>query len=458
MTAEATGAAPPEAAGEASPIAVASEDAAPAPDPSVDAASPDQAQSKALQRRTLFTLMAAVVFGGAGTAGGFSAIAVLVEEISGSESLGGYVASGFAVGSASAAVPLAKLMERKGRRVGLRYGYLLAMTGALAILLSSVVNLWGLAAAGIVALGVGSASGLAARFAAIDLVRPERHARNIGMLIWATTLGAVAGPAIALGPVADLASLIGMESLTGTYLFIAVAFLGAALICERLRPDPLLTARRIAGLSQHQRKRPTLRQSLRRIVRVPEALMAVSAMSAGHFVMVAVMVMAPLHMREGQHELRIIGLAVSVHVIGMYAFSPLVGVISERFGSMGAIAAGGFISFIGAETTAYTPPENSLGMFVGLGLVGLGWSFCLIAGSSLLTSTVSVSDRIGVQGAADLLMNGSGALAGFAAGAIVGWQDFQFMSHYSGIITVVVGAIVTGNILLRRFGSRRNVL
>lgn len=415
---------------------------------------PTEVDAKALQRRTLLLLMAAVAFGGAGTAGGFSAIAVLVEEISNNESLGGYVASGFAVGSAAAAVPLAKLMDSKGRRIGLRSGYLLAMLGALFVLLSNVSGVWGLAAAGVVGIGVGSACGLAARFAAVDLVSPSRRARNIGMLIWATTFGAVAGPALALGPVADLASLLGIDGLSGTYLFVALAFCVAALVCERLRPDPLLVARRIDGITQES-KRPTLRRSLRLIVRTPDALLAASALAAAHVVMIAVMVMAPLHMREGQHGLRIIGLAVSVHVIGMYAFSPLVGVISERFGSKPAIAAGAFISFIGAETAARSPSASTLGIFVGLGLVGLGWSFCLIAGSSMLTSVVPAADRVAVQGAADLLMNGSGVLAGFTAGAIVGWQDFQFMSRCVGLVTATAGVVVTGDILLKRFGERK---
>ena len=414
---------------------------------------PTEADASALQRRTLRVLMASVALGGAGTAAGFGSISILVEEISGSDSLGEYVASGFAVGTAGAAIPLAKLMERKGRRIGLRSGYLAASAGGLLAVLGSVFNLWGLAAAGIIGVGVGNASGFAARFAAVDLVRPERHARNIGMLIWSTTLGAVAGPAIALGPAADLAVRLGLRDMVGTYLFIALAFIGAALICGRLKPDPLLTARRIVGFGAPKQKRPTLRYSLRQIRQTPGAITAVSAMSAGHFVMIAVMVTAPLHMLEGDQGLRLIGFVESVHVLGMFAFSPLVGMACERFGVRPTIVAGSLISFAGAEIAAYTPSASSLGMFIGLGLVGLGWSFCLISGSSLLTSVISANDKVGVQGAADLLMNGAGVLSGFAAGAIVGWQGFGFMSRYIGIATVAVGVIVLGGILLKKFGG-----
>ena len=262
---------------------------------------------------------------------------------------------------------------------------------------------------------------------------PTAGPESSALLVGATTLGAVVGPTIALGPAAALAGRLGLDDLAGPYLFSVVASGAAALVVERgLRPDPLLVARRLGGGSEAPGVQGTLRQSLGFILRLPGARLAAAAMMVGQAVMVAVMVMAPLHMTDGGQELRLIGLVISVHVLGMYALAPLVGWVTGIIGPTVMIVGGGVISFLGAEISAHTPPDVAWGMFVGMFGVGLGWNCCLVAGTSLFTAVVPMKDRVPVQGAADLLMNASGAVAGVAGGALVAWQDFQFLSHYSG--------------------------
>jgi len=123
-------------------------------------------------------------------------------------------------------------------------------------------------------------------------------------------------------------------------------------------------------------------------------------MAIGHAVMVGVMTMTPLHMENGEHELRIIGFVISLHVLGMYFFSPLVGWFVDRLGPRILIGVGGLISFSGTEFAARTESHDSAGVFVGLFLIGLGWSFGLISGSALLTSAFPPAERVGIQGAA----------------------------------------------------------
>ena len=403
-----------------------------------------------IQRRSLWVLMATVAVGGAGTGGAFSIVTVLAEEITGSETLSGIAAAGMTTGAALAAVPLAKLMARSGRRVGLRSGYLLALAGALLMLVATAVDAYALVVVGMVAVGTGSACGLAARFAVVDLATPADRARTIGLLVGATTAGAIAGPTLATGPATTVAAALGLEDLAGPFLFAAFAFAMATLILDRgLHPDPLLVARRLGGGAEATRGRGGLVRSVGLIAQLPPARLATAAMMVGQGVMVSTMVMTPLHMTDGDQSLRVIGFVISTHIVGMYALSPLVGWATGRIGPTPMIVAGGVISFLGAEISAHTPPEVAWGMFVGMFGVGLGWNCCLVAGTAMFTAAVPAEDRVPVQGAADLLMSAAGGIGGIAGGAIVAWQDFQFLSHYSGLF----GAVLAGVATLAYFGN-----
>ena len=408
-----------------------------------------------IQKRTLRVLMVVVAFGGAGAGGAFSLVAVLAEEITGSETLSGIAAAGLTTGAALTAVPLARLMARSGRRVGLRTGYAVALAGALLTLVGGWAGAFALVVVGMLCVGAGSACGLAARFAVVDLVEPSARARTIGLLVGATTAGAIAGPTLATGPATVVATTVGLDELAGPFLFASVAFAAAMLILHRgLHPDPLLVARRIGGAEDGAGGRHgSLARSLGLIVRLPPARLATLAMMVGQGIMVSTMVMAPLHMTDGDQGLRIIGFVISTHIVGMYALAPLVGWATGRIGPTPMIVIGGVISFLGAEVAAHTPPEVSWGMFFGMFSVGLGWNCCLVSGTALFAAAVPTRDRVPVQGAADLLMSASGGVGGIAGGAVVAWQDFQFLSHYSGLF----GAALAGVATLAYFGTTPGV-
>ncbi len=393
--------------------------------------------------------MATVAVGGAGAGGAFSLVAVLAEEITGSETLSGIAAAGMTTGAALVAVPLAKLMAHSGRRVGLATGYLAALSGSLLALVGGLTDVFALVVIGMLGVGAGTACGLAARFAVVDLAEPANRARTIGLLVWATTAGAIAGPTLATGAATAVATAVGLDELAGPFLFAAVAFALASLILDRgLRPDPLLVARRLGG-GETQPRRGNLARSLALIARLPPARLATAAMMVGQGVMVSTMVMTPLHMTDGDQGLRIIGLVISTHIVGMYALAPLVGWATGKIGATPMIVLGGLISFLGAEVAAHTPADVAWGMFAGMFAVGLGWNCCLVAGTALFTAAVPTGDRVPVQGAADLLMSATGGIGGIAGGAVVAWQDFQFLSHYSGLF----GAALAGVATLAYFGT-----
>lgn len=402
----------------------------------------------AVQRRTLKVLIGSVMGAGAAVAAAYSSVAVLAEEITDSSTLAGLAAAALSTGGAVATIPLARRMARHGRRVGLMTGWSVGATGAAIGFVAAVTDLYPVLVISALLIGTGNATNLAARYAAADLAEEAARARAIGFLVWGTLLGSALGPTLALGPAGSIAAAMGLPELSGPYMMAVIMFAAAMAITHRLlRPDPLHVA-------HHFDPQPV--PPKRRLVRVlgllaanPRARVAVIGMVVGHAVMVGVMTMTPLHMKDGEHELRVIGFVISLHVVGMYAFAPVVGWLVDRFGPNLMIASAGLVLFAGGELASHTDAADSTGVFVGLFLIGIGWSFGLIAGSSLLTGAFPPAERVEAQGAADLVMVAAGATAGLSSGAIVEWSSFHALSHWAGVAALGLVVIAIGPLVGR---------
>ncbi len=396
----------------------------------------DDTEVAAIQRRTKRVLMVSVGAAGMGMAGGFSGTSLAAQEITNSDSWATFASTMISVGGAIATVPLARHMAAHGRRPGLRIGWTIAFFGAVIAFFAVVLQFYPLLVLGVIGIGVGNGTNLAARYTAADLAPANHRARAIGILVWAASIGSVLGPTVALGPTGWVAEQFGLDELAGPYLMGMVVFAAAAVIVHiNLRPDPLVLARQLGG-DDGSAKGPGLVESFRKLFAHPVAALAVGAMAVGQGVMAAVMIVTPLHMNDGAHEKQIIGLVISLHIVGMYFFSPVVGWLVDRLPTNVMVAAAGITLFIGAEMASHTDPEDSLGVFIGLFLIGLGWSFAMISGSALLTSAFPVNERAAVQGAADFTMVASGALAGLASGVIIDLSSFHALSHWSAIISL----------------------
>ena len=417
--------------------------------------SPQTYNRAAVQRRTIAVSMVSVIPTTAAMGASFAGSALLAEEITGSETLATLAAGSMSIGSMAAAVPLARRMARLGRRRGLAAGWSLGAAGAMTAVLAAVLDLYPLVVLGIIGVGVGQSTNLAARYAVADLAPENRLARSIGFLVWASTFGAAAGPTIALGPVADFSQFIGLPELAGPYVLGSVMFLaGSAITHTWLRPDPL----EVLGTIGSDAPRPASPATvIRRIAALPAARLALLAMLVGQMVMVAVMTATPLHMNSGNQDLSVIGQVISLHIIGMYAFSPIVGWLVDRLGTHTVITLGGLILFVGAELAGHTDPEHSAGLFSGLTLIGLGWSFGLIAGSALLTNSFPVHQRVEVQGGADFVMITGGAVGGMSSGALVELLGFQSLSHYAGIAALMLVAAATAAWITARLARPRQL-
>ena len=396
-------------------------------------------EKQIIQQKVIKVLASVQVLAGIGSAGTVAAGSLLVASITDSETLAGLAQTSSVLGAAAMALPLSRLTQRGGRRLGLSVGYLVGAIGALFAIIGGTKEILIFMLLGAFLIGAASASGYQARFAATDLATDESRSRQLSFVVWGSTIGAVAGPNL-MGPSGNFAEVFGLPRLVGPYVVALITLgLGAIVIQLFLRPDPYITAIQIEDKGEIDNKLLPARQALRLISQNPRALIAVAAIAIGHVAMVSVMVMTPVHMAHVDVTLTIIGLVISVHVAGMYAFSPVVGWLSDKFGRIPIIRAGVLILLLSTFVSGTAAADDVIRMGTGLFLLGLGWSCTLIAGSTLLSESVTNELRPSSQGASDLLMNLMGAGGGALAGVIIGTLGYGWLCFFAAIPVAMLG-------------------
>jgi MFS family permease len=396
---------------------------------------------RTVQRRTVSTLIVTQVLVGVGVSAGAGVGALLAEDVGGSADLAGLGGTFQVLGGALIAIPMAHVMAARGRRQGLLLGYALGITGALTMIIAGAIRNFPLLLAGAALFGGSNAANSQARYAAADLAEEAHRGRDLSTVVWATTIGAVFGPNLA-GPGEPVADWLGIPPLTGPFVFSLLGLvLGAVVLFLRLRPDPLLLARaRAAAVATEplERQHGSVVRGCRTLLAHPGALLGLVTMALGHTVMVSVMVMTPLHMHHGGASLEVIGLVISIHVLGMFAFSPLTGLAVDRWGGRSCGLAGAVILVVAGVLAAQAPIGWSAGLAIGLFLLGLGWSFTLVSGSTLVVKSVPLSERAGAQGAADLVMGLAAGGGAALAGVVVGQLGYSVLGACSAVLAAIV--------------------
>jgi len=391
-----------------------------------------------VQRRVVRTLAAAQVLSGVGVAGTVAAGSLLVSSITDSETLAGLAQTSAVLGAAALALPLARLTSKGGRRLALSVGYFSGVLGSILAILGGAHRNIVLMLMGTFLVGAAAAAGYQARFAAIDLATNETRAKQLSFVVWGSTVGAVTGPNL-MEPAGNLAEMFDLPRLVGPYLISATTLaLAAVVITIFLRPDPYLLANK--ELATTKQKGAT-KKALTHIRQNPKALFAILSIAIGHVAMVSVMVMTPVHMAHVDVSLTIIGLVISVHVLGMYAFSPLVGSLSDRLGRVRVIQIGLIILLLSTIISGKAKADDAYTLGVGLFLLGLGWSCTLIAGSAFLSESVDQQFRASSQGASDLVMNLSGASGGAIAGVIIGTLSYGWLCFAAAVPALALGVM-----------------
>ena len=394
----------------------------------------------ALQRRVRTVLMLGQVMAGLGMGATLAVGAIMVGRLAGSDGFSGLAATSATLGAALAAVPLARLAQRKGRSVSLTTGALLASLGGVVTIVASILGTVVLLLPGLALVGVGTAVNLQSRFAATDLSDPTTRGRDLSLVAWATTAGAVSGPNL-ITPGEFLGGLLGLPELSGPFVLTTIAQASAALLYFfALRPDPLLLAQERAASAARAGKPGAADVTDNRIM----MRTAIVSIALSHATMVAVMAMTPVHLMHHGASLAIVGFTISLHIAGMYALAPIFGVMSDRLGRIPTILVGQGILVASLLFTGFGS-ENEMAVVLGLVLLGLGWSAATVAGSTLLTESTSIARRPRVQGISDLVMSGSGAMGGALAGvalAFLGYDGLSFVA-LALVATVAVRVLVS---------------
>lgn len=406
-----------------------------------------------VQRSTVRLLFVSQMIGGVGVAVGIAVGALLLDEITGGPSMSGLGTAASVIGGALLAIPITRITNRRGRRLGLTFSYVVGTLGSLAILGSVYWDSIPLAFLGMFAFGGGTAANLQARYAAVDLAESRRRGQQLSMVVWATTLGSVSGPSLA--PLADrYLTDLGAPTYAGPFLASAIGFAVAALtLWILLRPDPFLLARDLRDRDAEAPKSPAAGKPAAlgvshgwRIYRTnPAARVGVTAVALGHLVMVAVMTMTPVHIKHGVADpdqvITIVGIILSLHIAGMYALSPVAGWAADRFGPRRVIGSG-IALLLAACAVAGTAGQSHPQLAAGLVLLGLGWSGTMVGGSAMLTGAVPTEQRPAIQGLSDLTMGCAGALAGGLSGFIVDASGYPTLAAVAALVALPVTVLV----------------
>lgn len=446
-----------------------------------------------VQRRTVALLSLAQIFGGIGTGATVSIGSILAVELSGSVAWAGVVATVMTLGAALAALPLASLADRRGRRIGQVMGLSAALAGTVLIVLSVVSGVFVLLVLGAVGIGVGTAASLQARFAAVDLADAEHRGRALSAVVWAVTVGAVTGPNL-IQPGTLVGQALGLPPVAGPFVISAAGLLLAiVLLFAGLRPDPLLFARELAARElatlefagqpmdgdRHGTSPTTvspqnliapnaaggsLVRGLRAIRESRGSWLALAAIVGAHGVMVGVMSVTPLHLQElvagpghaghaaSGDVLVIIGFTISLHIAGMFALSPVMGWLTDKVGRTETIMIG-FAMLVAAVAVAGFGQTSTVAVAVGLVLLGMGWSAATISGSTLLAESVSQESRVVVQGVSDMLMGAAGAVGGATSGLVLSWAGYLGLNLAGGLVGAAVLTAAFVVVVARRRNS-----
>src|SRR6478735_7228367 len=359
-----------------------------------------------LRRRTLGLLATGQILGGLGTGAALSVGALAANALAG-EAWSGMAATMSTLGAALLAIPLARLADRRGRRISLTSAALIAAAGVALCVLGMVIGTVAILFLGLAGAGAATAT----------------RGRDLSLVVWSTTVGAVIGPNLA-EPGETVGRALGLPPFSGVFVFaIAAQLLAALAYALFLRPDPLIVSKQLqldvpstapaAGSAE-----PADVQGDPRLVRL-----AILATALSHATMVALMAMTPLHLMHGGATLSVVGLTLSLHIAGMFALSPVFGILSDKLGRIPTILMGQAMLVFAALVTALGSHSQPL-VLTGLILLGLGWSASTVAGSALLNDAAPVEDRVRLQGRGDLAMNLAGALGGALSGPVLAFVGY----------------------------------
>lgn len=316
------------------------------------------------------------------------------------------------LGTALITFPASMWMARAGRRSGFVIGALLGVVGGLVAAFGIWTDSLLLLSFGTFLVGAYQAFAQFYRFAASEVATTAFRPRAIALVLAGGIVAAFAGPWLAQfgGPLLDPAYV-------GSFLLLAlVSLLGAGTLMMLHVPPPEAEAETSGG-------RP-----LRAIVMQPTYLAALFGAATGYGIMILVMTATPIAMVAHQHSLSATATVIQLHVLGMFVPSFFSGSLVTRFGARPVMLAG--IIILAAEVLVVTSGTGFWPFAIALTLVGVGWNFLYVGGTTLLTTTYTPAERGRAQAANDMTIFGASLFCSFGAGALLdllGWQRLNLI-------------------------------
>ena len=371
---------------------------------------------RSVQQRVTATLFISQSLFSASMILSFTLLPIIAARLGGTDRAAGLPPTMMMLGRAVAAYPVGWLMDHIGRRLGLALGYLFTAAGSVICVLS--ISMWESLpwlCAGVLLMGMGRGVSEQARFIAAEVYHPVKRAGVIGLIVFAGTIGAVGGPLL-VSPSTWVAASFGLHGHAGPYLIsVVLAALALMLTLLLLYPDPMKVGRTLTGDLNDAEEKNTGRK-LWQIFVDRTVKLGLAATIIGQFVMTLIMVITPLHMNHHAHGEQAISWVIMAHTLGMYGLSSLTSRLANRFGPVAIIVVGALI--LGASAVL-TPLSNQVSMLAfSLFLLGLGWNFCFIAGSTLFFSGLLPPERGRAQGAGEMMVALAAGAGSLGTGAV----------------------------------------
>jgi len=354
-------------------------------------------------------------------------------QLSGRPSFAGVPTAFYWAGGALATLVWGRLMDPIGRRRTLSLGLLVGVLGASLASFFVVRHSFLGFILGLALMGAANSALQLARFMAGEVHRMEERGRAISTVVLGGTVGAVLGPAL-VAPMSALATSLGGPPLAGPYAASAGFFsMGAVLVVLLLWPDPRDLAKEVQRASEAPS--PALR-TVREILRDPGVRIAGLTMAIAQVVMVMLMVITSLHMSHHHHALSSIAAVMSSHVFGMYAFSVVSGRFADTWGRGPLIGVGALVLVVSCLTATLSTDVAPLAF--ALFLLGLGWNFCYVGGSTLLSDCLSQGERARIQSVNDFVLTTLAGTGSALSGLVFSSLGYAMMGYLSAGVSLIL--------------------
>lgn len=393
-------------------------------------------EKKSIHKRTLLIIMISQTLGGLGLAAGITVGALIAQELMGTDNVAGLPSAIFTLGSSLAAFMVGQITQKKGRRQGLSTGFLLGGLGAVGVIIATSVENIVLLFIFLFIYGFGTATNLQARYAGSDLAEPEERSKAISSAMVATTFGAVLGPNLS-EVMSQVATQIGLPPLTGSFILSAVAYLSSGIVIFIfLRPDPYQVAKTFDTDSNKQNIDKISNYSKKNI------MIGATIMIVTQLIMVAIMTMTPIHMKAHGHELNQVGIVIGIHIGSMYLPSLVTGRLVSKIGAYRMGILSGITLLFSAILAVFSPPSSLSLLIISLSLLGIGWNFGLIGGTTIIVDSTTINNRAKTQGSVDVFIALAGSFGGAISGVIVGSFSYGTLGLLGAVISILLSVYV----------------